>query len=52
MKNSSISNVLESIAKGNGVIILDDTTPDSKAHFAMAAENFLRNMDTIPSMSH
>jgi 3,4-dihydroxy 2-butanone 4-phosphate synthase/GTP cyclohydrolase II len=38
MKNSSISNVLESIAKGNGVIILDDTTPDSKAHFAMAAE--------------
>lgn len=38
MKTSSIKEVLESISKGKVVIVLDDVSEESKAHFVMAAE--------------
>lgn len=38
METKSIKEVIDSISKGKIVIVLDDTSIDSKAHFVMAAE--------------
>lgn len=38
MKKSSINEVLDSISKGKVVIVLDDVSEESKAHFVLAAE--------------
>jgi 3,4-dihydroxy 2-butanone 4-phosphate synthase / GTP cyclohydrolase II len=38
METSSIKETIESILEGKIVVILDDTSDDSKAHFVMAAE--------------
>lgn len=38
METSSIKETIESILAGKIVVILDDTSDDSKAHFVMAAE--------------
>ncbi len=38
METKSIKEIIESISKGGVVIVLDDTSEDSKAHFVMAAE--------------
>jgi len=38
METSSIKETIESILDGKIVVILDDTSDDSKAHFVMAAE--------------
>ena len=38
MKVSNMNEVLESISKGKVVIVLDDVSQESKAHFAMSAE--------------
>lgn len=38
METKSIIEVIDSISKGKIVVVLDDTSVDSKAHFVMAAE--------------
>lgn len=38
METKSINEVIDSISKGKIVVVLDDTSVDSKAHFVMAAE--------------
>lgn len=38
METKSIIEVIDSISKGRIVVVLDDTSVDSKAHFVMAAE--------------
>ena len=38
MKTTSIKEAIEAISKGKIIVVLDDTSVDSKAHFVMAAE--------------
>lgn len=38
MKTTSIKEAIEAVAKGKIIVVLDDTSDDSKAHFVMAAE--------------
>jgi 3,4-dihydroxy 2-butanone 4-phosphate synthase / GTP cyclohydrolase II len=53
METSSIKETIESILAGKIVVILDDTSDDSKAHFVMAAEKVtLESYELLKKFGH